>query len=488
MPLTDSTLVRLTRRLPRLGAFGLLPVLLCIIIASSHAGEAPILPPGTGEVDALRRTPVVRVIEQARAAVVNIQSERNAVPGTGAGLGAGAGAGEGRVNGMGTGVVIDPRGLIVTNNHVVEDVTVLRVRLADGTQLPARVIARDHETDLAIIKVDPPRPLPTLHLGTANDLIVGEPAIVIGNAFGYEHTASAGIISAKGRDVTLNKEMAYRSLIQTDAAINPGNSGGPLLNIHGELIGVVVAIRAGAQNIGFAIPVDTVLRVSSRLLAERRLARGLGSLATGLVLRDEVDTTTHPVQRRLVVDRVEPGTPASQAGFQVGDVVREVGGTAISHSLDLERVLLDRKSGDKLTVRVQRGGNPALREVGMVNASLTSIELTLGGTERKALSPAEAIWQRLGVRLQPAPPEVVTRVNAQLHGGLIITDVASDSPARRVGLQRGDILIGLHQWETLSLENVNFVLNHPDRANFSPLRFFLIRNGTILQGHLRLND
>jgi hypothetical protein len=118
MPLTDSTLVRLTRRLPRLGAFGLLPVLLCIIIASSHAGEAPILPPGTGEVDALRRTPVVRVIEQARAAVVNIQSERNAVPGTGAGLG--AGAGEGRVNGMGTGVVIDPRGLIVTNNHVVE--------------------------------------------------------------------------------------------------------------------------------------------------------------------------------------------------------------------------------------------------------------------------------------------------------------------------------------------------------------------------------
>src|SRR4029077_2551099 len=141
---------------------------------------------------------------------------------------------------------------------------------------------RDKEEDLALLKIEVPQALPVMPLGTASDLMVGETVVAIGNAYGYEHTVTCGIVSAVKRDVTLNKDISYKSLIQTDAAINPGNSGGPLLNINGELIGVNVAIRAGAQGIGFAIPVDTMLRVAADMLSIRKR----NGLWHGLVCRD----------------------------------------------------------------------------------------------------------------------------------------------------------------------------------------------------------
>src|SRR5439155_27226771 len=220
-----------------------------------------------------------------------------------------------RVNGMGTGIIIDPRGYIVTNHHVVEDVNVLRIRLADGTAASARVVARDLDYDLALLKIDVYRALPTIPLGTSQDVMVGETVVAIGNAYGYEHSVTVGVISAIKRDVVLNKEMSYKALIQTDASINPGNSGGPLLNINGELIGVNVAIRAGAQGIGFAIPVDSMLRVAADMMSVRRRS----NLVHGLAGRDRV--TTHQgkiVQRELVVEDVEPGSPAARAGVQRG--------------------------------------------------------------------------------------------------------------------------------------------------------------------------
>src|SRR5439155_24952381 len=158
----------------------------------------------------------------------------------------------------------------------------LRIKLADGTAAHATVVARSPETDLALLKIDVGRLLPTMPLGTANDLMVGETVVAIGNAYGYEHTVSVGVVSAVKRDVTLNKELSYKQLIQTHASINPGNSGGPLLNINGELVGVNVAIRAGAQGIGVAIPVDATLRVVADMLSVRRR----NGTWHGLVCRD----------------------------------------------------------------------------------------------------------------------------------------------------------------------------------------------------------
>src|SRR5262249_12102784 len=182
-----------------------------------------------------RRSPTVEAIQRTRDATVNIHSERTAQGPATEELFALAPS-QNRINGMGTGIVVDPRGYIVTNQHVVEDVQVIRVRLADGTLSSARVLARDPESDLALLKIDLSRPLPVMPLGTSSDLMVGETVLTVGNAYGYEHTASQGIVSAVGRDVTLNKDVQYKSLIQTDACINPGNSGGPLLNVHGELV------------------------------------------------------------------------------------------------------------------------------------------------------------------------------------------------------------------------------------------------------------
>ena len=180
-----------------------------------------------------RRDQVVDVYERLKTAVVNIHSERT-VTAPGDDPFNRQPVQPQRVNGMGTGIVLDGRGYILTNFHVVDDVSSLRIRLYDGTGHTARVISTDKEADLALIKVEPAKPLPVIGLGTSSDLMVGEPVIAIGNAFGYEHSVTDGRVSFKGRDVSLNKDMGYKGLIQTSAPINPGNSGGPLLNVLGE--------------------------------------------------------------------------------------------------------------------------------------------------------------------------------------------------------------------------------------------------------------
>ncbi|MCA9080437.1 MAG: trypsin-like peptidase domain-containing protein, partial [Planctomycetaceae bacterium] len=256
-----------------------------------------------------RNTAFVQNIRRACDSTVNIHTEKrqksldvvfSASKGT-------------KINGMGTGVIIDERGYIVTNFHVVEDAEVLRVTLNDQSSYFARVIDTDPPEDLALIKIDATRTLPVMPMGTSSDLMLGEDVAAIGNAFGYEHSVSRGIISALGRDVEVNEHQAYRNLIQTDAAINPGNSGGPLVNIDGELIGINVAIRAGAQKIGFAIPIDDARRIIAQLISvERRQDQ-----FHGIVTRDH----KQGLDRHLVVQSVIPNSPAATAGVQPGDVI-----------------------------------------------------------------------------------------------------------------------------------------------------------------------
>ncbi|HEV3166039.1 MAG TPA: trypsin-like peptidase domain-containing protein, partial [Isosphaeraceae bacterium] len=201
-----------------------------------------------------RRSPVVEAVQKVQPAVVSISSEKKAASASRWPFTAEESQ-RPRVSGMGTGVILDGRGYILTNQHVVDKVQGILVHLHDGSSLAGRVVQQDEAIDLAILKVDAGKPLPTIALGASADLMVGEEVITIGNAYGYENTVSVGIISALNRNVTLSDEQVYRNLIQTDACINPGNSGGPLVNIEGELIGINVAVRAGAQGIGFALPI-----------------------------------------------------------------------------------------------------------------------------------------------------------------------------------------------------------------------------------------
>jgi serine protease Do len=446
--------------------FGLAaPAFTTTTLSAENPAADVAIPPTRQLTPGKRRDEVVDVYEKAKAAVVNIHSERtvnspnddpfNRSP-----------VRPQQVNGMGTGILIDPRGYAITNFHVVDDVSLLRVRLHDGTGFTARVLVTDKDADLALIKIDPPRPLPVMAFGTSSDLMIGEPVIAIGNAYGYEHTVTHGRVSFKGRDVSLNKDVGYKNLIQTSAPINPGNSGGPLLNVLGELVGVNVAIRAGAQNIGFALPIDFVLGRSADMVSRKRGGTRHGLIVKSEAIRDQTECTARRIVR---VESVEAGSPAALAGFKPGDVIDRVDATDVENAIDLERGLLDASA--KVPVKLTRGGGEKL-----------SLELELAAVKTVPLTAADVAWKRLGIKVAPVGADAVAKANPQLHGGLAVVDIAAGSVAANAGVQKGDVLVGLHSWETLRLDDVAFVLNHKDYASFLPLKFYTARDGKLKDG------
>lgn len=406
----------------------------------------------------LRETPIVRAIRSARPAVVNIRGEKALVTTVANSTRPDFSR---RVNGMGTGVVIDERGYIVTNHHVVDGVREIEVTLYDGTRYIAKLVARDPKTDLAIIKVDPDQPMQVIQIGTSADLMPGESVIALGNAYGYEHTATRGIISALHRAVQVSDAQYYDDLIQTDASINPGNSGGPLLNINGEMIGVNVAVRAGAQGIGFAIPVDRVVEAAAELLTqinEQKIYYGL---------RFRPDSPTGP----LTVSAVDPDSPAAAAGIQAGDIITEIAGRKVRNALEFQRALLDKSSDEVLPVVVTRNGTEDQQFM-----------ITLSKPKIPTLD--DEIWVMLGLRLEPIPEETFRqKYQTRYRGGLLVTDVRPGSPAAAQGLRRGDVLVGMHLWETISLDNVEYIIRRPDFASFLPLKFFLLRGNETYYGY-----
>jgi len=410
----------------------------------------------------LRQTPIVKAVQQARPAVVNIHGEKTLQP---ANRQVGHAEVGRRVNGMGTGVIFDGRGYIVTNYHVVDGVRKIQVTLAGGEQLIARLISRDPETDLAVIKVDSPQALPTINMGTSRDLMPGETVVAVGNAFGYEHTVTQGIISALHRAVQVSDAQYYEDLIQTDASINPGNSGGPLLNIDGEMIGINVAVRAGAQGIGFAIPVDKAIGVASRLLA----AYNMKSSWHGVVLESE------PGRRcgGLAIKLVEAGSPAAKADLRVRDVITAVDGMEVNRPLDFHRALMDRKVGDTVEISLNRGRESF------------NFALTLADVPEHLHVAATPSWELLGMELRAIPHKQFRSLyNTRYRGGLTVASVRPDSPAADQGIRRGDVLVGMHIWETISLDNVSYILGRTDLRSHDPIKFYILRGSDTLYGYL----
>ena len=415
---------------------------------------------GTGS--ELRRTPVVKAVEAARPSVVNIRGEKT--------LGAlhsepGQADGSRRVNGMGTGVIFDARGYIVTNYHVVDGVRHIKVTMGDGSQYLAKLVSRDLDTDLAIIKVDAPEKLPVVELGTSADLMPGETVLAVGNAFGYEHTVTQGIISALHRAVQVSDAQFYDDLIQTDASINPGNSGGPLLNIDGEMIGINVAVRAGAQGIGFAIPVDKAMAVVTKMLTQATTTK----IWHGVV----VTTEGRVSEKGLSVTSVEKKSPAAESGLQTGDRITSVDGIETKRGLDFHRAMLERSTGEKVEIEIVRDGDPI------------TLQLTLAAVPKRLKTPKHPSWQLLGLELKPVPNNVFrTTYQTRYRGGLSVSAVRPHSPASNQGIRPGDVLVGMHIWETVSMENVSYILNLPNFAKLNPVKFFILRGDETLYGYL----
>jgi serine protease Do len=445
-----------------------------------------------GEVSAisasgLRQTAIVKAVRQAAPSVVNIRGEKNVSP-SGGTVGDSSGR---RVNGMGTGVVLDPRGYIITNHHVVDGVREIQVTLDDGEQYVARLVARDQETDLAVIKIDCPRKLEAIRLGSSSDLMAGEPVIAVGNAFGYEHTVTRGIISSLHRAVQVSDAQYYADLIQTDASINPGNSGGALLNIDGEMIGVVVAVRAGAQGIGFAIPIDKAIAVATDLLSTRnesKMAHGLSIAHATSKTRSahkivevstqaknsETDTGKKISENGVFVTSVEQKSPAAEAGLKPGDLVTKIDDLNIRRGLDFQRALLEKAAGDRLEISLQRDGKPM------------EVELTLAAAEAEK-SNGEVGWEVLGLKLKQIDPERFRKEHkTRYRGGLAVSAVRPNSPAAAQGINEGDVLVGMHIWETVSLDNVSYILKRADVNKNGPIKFFILRGNETLFGYMSL--
>jgi serine protease Do len=423
---------------------------------------APALELGASE---LRNSAIVKAVHETEAAVVNIHG-RKTVRAENASFGTPDAVRQ--VNGMGTGIIIDSRGYILTNYHVVEGVGNIQVSLADGKNTIAKPVSHDPKTDLAIIKVEAKEPLAVIHFGTSCDLMKGEQVIAIGNAYGYEHTVTRGIISALHRNVQVSDDQKYNDLIQSDASINPGNSGGPLLNIDGEVIGINVAVRVGAQGIGFAIPIDEALDVAARLMSTERLEQATHGIAG--------KTRCEPGQRQFVVSTVRADSPASNAGLKAGDVITAIGTKKIESSLDVELALLGSRPGQEVEIEVIRESQPVTTKLAVTQLSRTTLKPAL----------ADRSWTTLGLRLAVMDQDEFKNLNTRYRGGLTVLDVRPGSPAAQQGIRRGDILVGMHIWETISLENIAYILERDDLSRLDSIVFYIVRGSDTLYGHLRL--
>lgn len=409
----------------------------------------------------LRFTPEVRAVQGARPSIVNIHGRKTVRSQDQIGFSDSLR----QVNGMGTGVVIDKRGYIITNNHVIQGVAKIQVTLANKSTRTANLVAHDPETDLAIIKIDVDDPLTVITIGRSTDLMNAEPVIAVGNAYGYHHTVTKGIISALHRTVQVSEEQTYRNLIQTDASINPGNSGGPLLNIDGEMIGLNVAVRVGAQGIGFAIPVDEVMAVAATLLSAERLG-GITHGVRGTTITDGTET-------EFVIESVASGSPADAAGLKPGDVITSVASQSIQRSLDLERAMLARKPGDEVPLAVRRGGTELALNLRVVAKSRSS------ETQSKT-------WQILGMKLEAVDAGEFQQYSTRYRGGMKVVGIRPGSPAQATGIQHGDILVGILGWETISPDNVAYVLKSEEFKTEPSAKFYIVRGSETLFGHLKI--
>jgi len=406
----------------RAGAIGALLAALAAAPGLARGGAIPV----DDRASSNRRTPVVAAVEKVRAAVVAVTAEqlvRTRVPSrvdplaqlffgdlferprTRQGY---------QTTSLGSGVIVSPEGWVLTNNHVVERGSRLRVQMVDGRELGAQVVGADPSSDLAVLKLDTREKMPFVAAGRSDDLLIGETVIAVGNPFGLAHTVTVGVVSAVHRNFRSGDRTLF-DFVQTDASINPGNSGGPLLNIDGQLVGVNTAIL-GERNagIGFAIPIDRARRIAEDLIRHGEVRDGY----TGLEVGDEAGGEAGRRAAGALVLGVDPGSPAAAAGLQKGDRVEAVGGQPVESGEELRFRLRELAVGNQVAVQLRRGGEAR-------TAQLAAVELPPERVE-------ELLQRRTGLS--------VAEVREGRQRAVAVKAVRRGSPAARAGILPGDLL------------------------------------------------
>ncbi|MCO7518020.1 DegQ family serine endoprotease [Pseudomonas guariconensis] len=336
---------------------------------------------------------------------------------------------------LGSGFIISSDGYVLTNNHVVADADEIIVRLSDRSELQAKLVGTDPRTDVALLKVDG-KNLPTVKLGDSSKLKVGEWVLAIGSPFGFDHSVTKGIVSAKGR--TLPND-TYVPFIQTDVAINPGNSGGPLFNMNGEVVGInsqIFTRSGGFMGLSFAIPIDVALDVSNQLKKDGKVSRGWLGVVIQEVNKDLAESFGLDKPAGALVAQVLEDGPAAKGGLQVGDVILSMNGQPIIMSADLPHLVGSLKDGDKARLEIIRNGKRQNLDVTIGALPEDDVQIGSGGQ-----GGAERSSNRLGVSVTDLSAE--QKKSLELKGGVVIKEV-QDGPAAMIGLRPGDVISHLN--------------------------------------------
>lgn len=351
---------------------------------------------------------------------------------------------------QGSGFFISSDGYILTNNHIVENAVKVSITTIDGKEYEAKIVGRDPATDLALLKVEG-KNFPFAVLGDSSAIKVGEWVLAIGNPFGMEHTVTAGIISAKGRQLGLGGNTpTYEDFIQTDAAINRGNSGGPLINLQGEVIGInsnILTPSGGNVGIGFAIPSDIAKKVVAQLKEKGRVIRGrLGIRGRDVTesIKKQFNLTTN---KGVIVSQVEPDSPAEKAGLKKYDVIVEINGQPIENWKDLRFKVADIQPGNIVTLKIIRDGKEMT-----VKAKVDELE------PQESIQKEEKEEKDVGLKLTALTPSLARRYGLSTTEGLLVTDVANYSEAARAGLQPGDIILEVNRIKVTSVREFQDIL------------------------------
>ncbi|HKU23021.1 MAG TPA: Do family serine endopeptidase [Terriglobales bacterium] len=366
-----------------------------------------------------------------------------------------------RERSLGSGVIVDSKGYIVTNRHVVEKADRIRVRLKDdppGVSYDAKVIGTDQETDLAVIKIDLNRPLPAAKLGNSESMVPGDWVLAIGSPFGLQETVTAGIVSATGRNIVPARQ--FQNFIQTDAAINPGNSGGPLVNMSGEVIGINTAILTETNayaGVGFALPSNTVIHVYDQLIGpEHRVTRGsigveFNAQAIPAIAR------VYGVSSGVTISNVVPNGPAAKAGVQVGDTIVAVDGKPVKTGDELVADIAGRKPGTKVELGIVRSSKKITLPVTVADRQkLFGARL---GEEPETGNEVQPTESKLGVTVHDLSKDMADRLGLSNTNGVVVTDVKPGSFADDTGLNRGDVILEVNKQKVNNEEDFNRIVS-----------------------------
>lgn len=365
--------------------------------------------------------------------------------------------------GQGSGFIIGKDGLILTNNHVVEDADSIKVVLADNREFDAKVIGTDPQTDVALIKINDPENLPVLPIGDSSKLEVGEWVIAIGNPFGLSQTVTVGVVSATGRSSVGISE--YEDFIQTDAAINPGNSGGPLINARGEVIGINTALfsrTGGYMGIGFAIPINMAKSIENQLQQKGKVVRGWLGVMIQNVDKNLAESFGLKEAKGILVSEVQEKSPASAAGLKQGDIIMKLNNEPLTDVSDLRNRVAMLEPGSTAMLDIMREGREKKIQV-------TIAEQPSGFSSTEPVDRKDQL-ERFGLSLQELTPEIAEKFDYQQGSGLIISDVKQGSPAEAANLKPGYLVEEIDKVKVHNLNDLKKAMEQAQKSNKILLR------------------